>query len=66
MLADDDDVRYLLPIDTNGLGLASKVSDGVLLAKIINKAVADTIDIRALNLQKNGKALSLFQVGYFF
>eukprot|EP00474_Spongospora_subterranea_P000513 CRZ00971.1 hypothetical protein [Spongospora subterranea] len=62
VLADDPDLKYLLPIDTNDQDLAKKVHDGVLLSKFINKAVKDTIDVRALNLQKAGKPLSLFQV----
>ncbi|CEP00842.1 Calponin-homology (CH) domain-containing protein [Plasmodiophora brassicae] len=61
-LANDADLSYLLPIDTTGQQLASAVTDGVLLAKLINKAVADTIDERALNKRRDGKPLSLFQV----
>lgn len=62
ILADDPDLQYLLPVDPSGIELAEKVGDGVLLAKFINKAVADTIDERALNTTTGKKPLSLFQV----
>jgi len=57
----DDDLKYLLPIDSSGLELAEKVGDGILLSKLINLAVEDTIDERALNKQKPGKTMSVFQ-----
>lgn len=41
--------------------MCTAVSDGILLAKFINIAVKDTIDVRALNLRKNDKPLSRFQ-----
>eukprot|EP01006_Ploeotia_vitrea_P043470 TRINITY_DN66736_c4_g3_i1.p1 TRINITY_DN66736_c4_g3~~TRINITY_DN66736_c4_g3_i1.p1 ORF type:complete len:621 (+),score=415.86 TRINITY_DN66736_c4_g3_i1:149-2011(+) len=62
-LANDDDVKHLVPIDPNGLDLCDKVGDGILLAKFINLAVNDTIDVRAINrIKSNGAKLSLFQV----
>ena len=38
------------------------MADGVLLCKFINKAVPDTIDMRAVNLPKK-RALTVFQIG---
>lgn len=61
-LTGDVDVAHLVPIDPKGLDLARKVRDGIVLSKFINIAVKDTIDVRALNLRKGGKDLSLFQI----
>jgi len=61
-LGSDPECKYLLPIETKGLDLCAKVRDGVLLSKFINYAVQGTIDERALNIPKGGKALSLFQI----
>lgn len=61
-LQGDKDVAHLLPINPQGLDLAKKVRDGILLAKFINVAVPDTIDMRAVNLRKNDKDISLFQI----
>jgi plastin-1 len=60
-LGDDEDLKYLMPIDASQNELLTKVQDGVLLAKFINVAVADTIDERALNFPKK-KPLSTFQI----
>lgn len=60
-LGDDAELKYLLPINPQGVDLCHKVRDGVLLAKFINKAVPDTIDERALNKRKNND-LSVFQI----
>lgn len=63
VLKDDKELAYLLPVKPEGSELITKVGDGVLLAKFINKCVADTIDERALNKPgKDGKGLSLFKV----
>jgi plastin-1 len=42
----------ILPIATEGNGLFHSVGDGVLLCKLINAAIPDTIDVRALNIKK--------------
>jgi len=62
VLGDDKDLKYLMPIKLEGLDLCKKIRDGVLLAKFINSAVEDTIDMRAVNKRKKGKKLSLFQI----
>jgi plastin-1 len=59
-LSNDPDLDYLLPIQTEGTDLCTKVKDGVLLAKFINLTVRDTIDERALNKKKAKN--SLFQI----
>jgi len=61
VLKDDPDLGYLLPISPKGIDLALKIADGVLLAKFINKCVADTIDERALNKRKDGKPITVFK-----
>jgi len=63
VLGDDKDLAYLMPINTEGLDLCFKISDGCLLAKFINVAVRDTIDYRVINKprKKNGYKLNLFK-----
>lgn len=48
-LSSDKDLHHLLPIDKEGKTLYEKVSDGILLCKLINLAVAETIDERTIN-----------------
>jgi len=63
VLKNDPDLAKYLPIDPEGLALAESIKDGVILAKFINKCVADTIDERALNKRKaDNKDLSLFKI----
>lgn len=62
LMANDPDLKYLLPIRESSLDLCQKVADGVLLAKFINIAVKDTIDERALNKRKGNTPLSTFQM----
>ena len=62
-LSQDPDLAHLMPINSASNDLLTKVHDGLLLAKFINVAVKDTIDVRALNrLKAGGKELSLFQI----
>lgn len=61
VLEDDADCKHLMPIDTEGVDLCDKVSDGVLLCKFINKAVPDTIDMRAVNFPKK-RPLNKFEI----
>lgn len=44
------DPHVRLPIDPASMDLFAAVGDGILLCKLINKAQADTVDERALNL----------------
>lgn len=48
-LKKDKDIGSRLPIPTNDQSLFSSVKDGLILCKLINDAVPDTIDERALN-----------------
>jgi len=50
-----DSVKHLLPLHEGGEDLYHKVDDGVLLCELINMAVPETIDSRAINKAKNGK-----------
>ncbi|KAL7681995.1 putative calponin domain, EF-hand domain, EF-hand domain pair, CH domain superfamily [Plasmopara halstedii] len=56
----DNDVASLMPIGVDG-GLFRAVCDGVLLCKLINAAVPETIDERALNFVKRTKELNVYQ-----
>jgi len=42
--------------------LFTNVHNGILLAKLINDAVAGTIDERVLNKEKAGAKLSIFKI----
>lgn len=61
VLEDDGDCKHLMPINPEGLDLCDKVADGVLLCKFINKAVPDTIDMRAVNLPRK-RGLNKFEI----
>jgi len=60
-LADDHDLKGVLPISTDGEQLFEKCKDGILLCKLINAAVPDTIDERALEKPKGGKPLDIYR-----
>jgi len=49
-LRGDVHLNNKLPIDPNGMELFSKCADGLILCKLINDAVPDTIDGRVVNL----------------
>uniref|UniRef100_A0A183J1Q4 PLSL protein n=1 Tax=Soboliphyme baturini TaxID=241478 RepID=A0A183J1Q4_9BILA len=48
-LGADSDLAYLLPLSESGEDLYEKLVDGLILCKLINVAVPDTIDERAIN-----------------
>ncbi|KAL8574355.1 hypothetical protein ACOMHN_057347 [Nucella lapillus] len=50
-LSDDPDCKGLLPLDDDGTQLFGKMGDGILLCKLINHSVPDTIDERTMNKQ---------------
>lgn len=52
-MAIDPDVGYRLPIPTNTMQLFDECRDGLILCKLINDAVPDTIDERVLNVKKD-------------
>lgn len=51
-LAEDPDLEKLLPIESDGDQLFSKMEDGLILCKLINYSAPDTIDERAINKTK--------------
>lgn len=60
-LSDDADCKKHLPISTErqGVALFDAVKDGILLSKLINCSVPDTVDVRAINRGK----LNAFTIG---
>lgn len=48
-LAGDEDLKRHLPISTEGGDLYKKVDDGLVLCKLINVAVPNTVDERGMN-----------------
>lgn len=50
-LKDDIDIKDMLPI-TNDEGLVNIAKDGIMICKLINVAVPDTIDERTINRKK--------------
>ncbi|PWN47894.1 hypothetical protein IE53DRAFT_389952 [Violaceomyces palustris] len=61
-LAGDAHVGSRLPIPTDTFQLFDECRDGLILCKLINDAVPDTIDERVLNVGKGGKGPNAFQM----
>ncbi|CAG8753541.1 2261_t:CDS:10 [Cetraspora pellucida] len=59
-LSGDPDVKDKIPIDTNTMQLFDEY--GLILAKLINDSVPDTIDERVLNIPGKGKKVNKFQM----
>ncbi|KAJ3236458.1 hypothetical protein HDU81_010753 [Chytriomyces hyalinus] len=59
VLGVDKDIRHRFPIDLLTMQIFGEVKDGLILAKLINDSVPNTIDERVLNL---GKKLNTFQM----
>lgn len=51
-LEKDPDCRHVLPMDPNTDSLFTSVADGIVLCKMINLSVPDTIDERTINKKK--------------
>ncbi|XP_056295985.1 plastin-3-like isoform X1 [Pseudoliparis swirei] len=51
-LEEDPDCHHILPINPTTEALFGAVRDGILLCKLINHSVPDTIDERTINLKK--------------
>ncbi|XP_029021309.1 plastin-3-like [Betta splendens] len=51
-LENDADCKHVLPINPNTGALFKAVTDGILLCKLINHSVPDTIDERTINTKK--------------
>ncbi|KAG8873334.1 hypothetical protein FRB97_006820 [Tulasnella sp. 331] len=62
VLAGDPDVGNRLPIPTDTMQLFDECRDGLVLSKLINDSVTDTIDTRVLNVAKGTKPLNAFQI----
>lgn len=61
VLDGDADIGSRLPFDTETFQIFDECRDGLVLSKLINDSVPDTIDTRVLNLPKK-KALNNFQM----
>ncbi|CCD23291.1 fimbrin NDAI_0B02560 [Naumovozyma dairenensis CBS 421] len=61
VLAGDEDIGYMLPFPEDTFQLFDECKDGLVLSKLINDSVPDTIDTRVLNMPKNNKRLNNFQ-----
>ncbi|PWN36179.1 uncharacterized protein FA14DRAFT_52498 [Meira miltonrushii] len=61
-LAGDAHIGARLPIPTDTFQLFDDCKDGLILCKLINDAVPDTIDERVLNVGKGGKGPNAFQM----
>nr|WAW84882.1 fimbrin 2 [Halisarca dujardinii] len=57
-LEEDPEAQKYLPISEEGLDLFKKVGDGIVLCKLINTSVPNTIDERTINKEK----LSVYRV----
>ncbi|KAF3693560.1 Plastin-3 T-plastin [Channa argus] len=51
-LKNDPDLKHVLPINPSTEALFKAVADGILLCKLINHSVPDTIDERTINKKK--------------
>ncbi|CAG8525193.1 2325_t:CDS:10 [Ambispora leptoticha] len=61
-LSHDPHLADKLPIPTNTMQIFDECKDGLILAKLINDSVPDTIDERVLNLPVRGKKINKFQM----
>lgn len=61
VLAGDADIGHVLPFPTDTFQLFDECRSGLVLSKLINDSVPDTIDTRVLNWPKKGKDLNNFQ-----
>lgn len=62
VLSGDPDVGDRFPIPDDTFQIFDECKDGLILSKLINDSVPDTIDTRVLNFPKKGKALNNFTI----
>lgn len=63
VLADDPDIGSRLPFDTETFQIFDECRDGLVLSKLINDSVPNTIDTRVLNMPgQKKKSLNNFQM----
>ncbi|KAK9466339.1 calponin homology domain-containing protein [Lipomyces arxii] len=60
VLVGDPDIGNRLPFPTDTFQIFDECKDGLVLSKLINDSVPDTIDERVLNTAKKGKSLNTF------
>ncbi|CDK27597.1 unnamed protein product [Kuraishia capsulata CBS 1993] len=60
VLAGDADIGDRLPLPLDNFQIFDEITDGLILSKLINDSVPDTIDTRVLNFPKKGKKLNNF------
>ncbi|XP_022782444.1 plastin-3-like [Stylophora pistillata] len=60
-LQDDAEAKAYLPMDPATQDLFVKINDGIILCKMINLSVPDTVDERAINKPKGGN-LTIFKI----
>ncbi|KDR72676.1 hypothetical protein GALMADRAFT_252855 [Galerina marginata CBS 339.88] len=62
VIENDPDVNDRYPIPTDTMQLFDECKDGLILSKLINDSVPDTIDTRVLNKPTARKPLNAFQI----
>ncbi|KAF5336802.1 hypothetical protein D9758_015852 [Tetrapyrgos nigripes] len=62
VIENDPDINHRYPIPTDTMQLFDECKDGLILCKLINDSVPDTIDTRVLNKPTGRKALNAFQI----
>ncbi|KAG2359665.1 calponin homology domain-containing protein [Suillus spraguei] len=62
VIENDSDIGNLFPIPTSTMQLFDECKDGLILCKLINDSVPDTIDTRVLNKPNARKPLNAFQM----
>lgn len=62
VLAGDPDIGDRIPIPTETFQIFDECRDGLILSKLINDSVPNTIDTRVLNFPKKNKALNNFTI----
>src|ERR1700742_4118748 len=62
VLEGDPDIGSRIPIPTDTMQLFDECRDGLVLCKLINDSVPDTIDSRVLNKPTSRKQLNAFQM----
>ncbi|KAJ7274907.1 Ca2+-binding actin-bundling protein [Mycena rebaudengoi] len=62
VIENDPDVGARFPIPTSTMQIFEECKDGLILCKLINDSVPDTIDTRVLNKSSARKPLNAFQI----
>ncbi|KAF9448600.1 Ca2+-binding actin-bundling protein [Macrolepiota fuliginosa MF-IS2] len=62
VIENDPDIGDRFPIPTDTMQLFDDCKDGLILCKLINDSVPDTIDMRVLNKRTSRKPLNAFQM----